>query len=120
VVLLAAITCLVYANAWPNTLIYDDKLFVDYEELSDFSAILRYFSEDTWSAKGAKGGLYRPLLFVSTTLDANLFRDWAAGYHLVNVLLHVVVTLLVYALLARLLEMDDRTTGRYCWRHWLL
>ena len=110
-VLLAAITCLVYANAWPNMLILDDKLFVDYEEFSNFSAIPRYFSEDTWSAKGVKGGLYRPLLFVSTTLDANLFRDWAAGYHLVNVLLHVVLTLLVYALLARLLEMDDKTAA---------
>ena len=111
VVLLAVITCLVFTNAWPNTLVFDDKLFVNYEEFSDFSAIPSYFSEDSWAAKGLNGGLYRPLLFVSITLDANLFRDWAAGYHLVNVLLHVVLTLLVYALLARLLEMDGKTSA---------
>jgi len=111
VVLLAVITCLAYANAWPNALIVDDKLFVNYEAFSDFSAIPRYFAEDAWFARGASGGLYRPMLFVSITLDANLFRDWFAGYHLVNVLLHVVLTLLVYAFVARLLEMDDRTVS---------
>ena len=109
VVLLAVITCLAYANAWPNVLLVDDKLFVNYEAFSDFSAIPQYFTEDAWFARGLSSGLYRPLLFVSITLDANLFRDWVAGYHLVNVLLHVVLTLLVYAFVARLLEMDDRT-----------
>jgi tetratricopeptide (TPR) repeat protein len=111
VVLLAVITCLAYANAWPNALLVDDKLFVNYQAFSDFSAIPRVFGEDAWVARGLSGGLYRPMLFVSITLDANLFRDWAAGYHLVNVLLHVVLTLLVYAFVARLLEMDDKTTA---------
>ena len=109
VVLLAVITYLAYANAWPNTLIYDDKLFVDYESFSDFSAIPRYFSEDVWAAKALSSGLYRPLLFASVTVDANLFGDWFAGYHLVNVLLHVMLTLLVYAFVARLLEMGNTT-----------
>jgi len=111
VVLLVVITCLAYANAWPNTLLVDDKLFVNYEAFSDFSAIPRYFVEDAWVARGVSGGLYRPMLFVSITLDANLFGDWAAGYHLVNVLLHVVLTLLVYTFIARLLEMDDKTAS---------
>jgi tetratricopeptide (TPR) repeat protein len=111
VVLLAAITCLTYANAWPNVLVVDDKLFVNYEAFSDFLAIPQYFSEDAWAAKGLSGGLYRPMLFVSITLDVNLFRDWVAGYHLVNVLLHVVLTLLVYAIVARLLKLDDKTAA---------
>ena len=110
-VLLAAITCLAYANAWPNVLVVDDKLFVNYEAFSDFLAIPQYFSEDAWAAKGLSGGLYRPMLFVSITLDVNLFRDWVAGYHLVNVLLHVVLTLLVYAFVARLLELDEKTAA---------
>ena len=101
VVLLTVITCLAYANAWPNALLVDDKLFVDYEAVSDFSAIPQHFGEDAWVARGLSGGLYRPMLFASIALDTNLFRDWVAGYHLVNVLLHVVLTLLVYAFLAR-------------------
>jgi hypothetical protein len=48
VVLLAIVTCLAYANAWPNALVFDDKLFVDYQRFSDYSAIPRYFSEDAW------------------------------------------------------------------------
>ena len=51
------------------------------------------------------------MLFVSIFLDTNLYGDWFAGYHQVNVLLHVVLTLLVYAFVARLLEMDDKTAG---------
>jgi tetratricopeptide (TPR) repeat protein len=109
VILLAAITYMVYANAWPNVLVFDDKLFVDYRSFSGFSAIPGYFTEDAWAAKGLSGALYRPMLFVSITMDANLFRDWVAGYHLINVLLHVLLSLLVCAFVARLLEMDDKT-----------
>jgi tetratricopeptide (TPR) repeat protein len=111
VVLLAIITFLTYANAWSDTLVVDDKLFVDHQRFSDYSAIPRYFSEDAWAERNLSGGLYRPMLFVSITLDANFFEGWFAGYHLVNVLLHVVLTVLLYAFLARLLEMDDRTAG---------
>jgi len=39
VFLLAVITGLAYANAWPNTLVLDDKLFADYAHFSDFSAL---------------------------------------------------------------------------------
>jgi hypothetical protein len=36
--------------------------------------------------------LYRPLLLVSFAIDATLFPDRAAVWHLVNVLLHVLAT----------------------------
>jgi tetratricopeptide (TPR) repeat protein len=108
-ILLALVTFLTYVNAWPNTLVLDDKLFANHVQFSDFSALLRYFYEDTWAAKGGSGGLYRPVLFVSIFLDASLFGDWFAGYHLVNVLLHVILTLLVYVFVTRLLVADGKT-----------
>jgi tetratricopeptide (TPR) repeat protein len=107
--LLVAVTCLAYANAWPNTLIFDDKPFLDYQSFTDFSAIPRYFTENVWATRGLRSDLYRPLLSVSVTLDARLFGDWFAGWHLVNILLHAAVTVLLYAFLARLLAMDERT-----------
>jgi hypothetical protein len=51
---------LAYANAWPNALVVDDKLFVDYQSFSDYSAIPRYFSEDAWAERNLSGGLRRP------------------------------------------------------------
>jgi len=107
--LLVVVACLAYANAWPNTLIFDDKPYLDYERFTDLAAIPGYFLEHAWAARGVESALYRPLLLVSITFDANLFGDWYAGYHLVNILLHALATVLVYAFLARLLALDERT-----------
>ena len=106
--LLVAAACLAYANAWPNTLVYDDKPFFDYQRFTDFSAIPRYFTENAWAARGVSSDLYRPLLSVSLTLDAHLFGDWFAGWHLINILMHAAATLLLYAFLARLLALNLR------------
>lgn len=109
--LLAAVACIAYANALPNTLIYDDKPILDYQKFTDASSIPRYFTEHAWAARGIDSDLYRPMLSVSLILDANLFRDWFAGYHLVNVLLHAVATMLLYAFLSQLLARDPRTAS---------
>ena len=107
--LLFAAVCAAYANAWPNDLIFDDKPFLDYKRFDDWSAVPEYFSENAWAARGLSSNLYRPLLWTSITLDASLFEDWFAGYHLINILLHACVTLCVFGLLARVLSMDDHT-----------
>ena len=65
---------------------------------------LRFFTEDLWAASGLDSGLYRPLLLASLTLDAKVFGDWIPGYHLVNILLHVVVSLLVFGLCRQVLR----------------
>jgi hypothetical protein len=111
VLLLVAVASLAYVNAWPNALIFDDKPYLDYQRFTDLAAIPRYFAEHAWAARGVDSELYRPMLLVSIALDANLFGDWYAGYHLVNILLHAVVAVLLYAFLARLLALDEKSTG---------
>lgn len=106
--LLVGATLLAYANAWPNTLTLDDKLFADYERFADWSALPRYFVDHVWAARSVESGLYRPVLFLSVSLDAKLFADWFAGYHLVNVLYHALVTLLVFGLISKVISIDDR------------
>jgi hypothetical protein len=51
---------------------------------------------------------YRPLTFLSHAFDWQIWRTNPAGFHLTNVCLHVVNTLLVFVLGRRL---DGRTTG---------
>jgi len=70
--------------------------------LSDLSNLPRLFSENTFVLQNRSRAYYRPLLFVSFMLDAQIFGTSAGGYHLHNVLLHVVVSVLFFALLRKL------------------
>lgn len=105
--LLAAATLAAYANAWPDTLVIDDKLFAGYQRFADLSRLADYFRESVWATGGANETLYRPLLMVSVAIDAALFGANFAAWHRVNVFLHVLATLLVYLLLLRLLRLSQ-------------
>jgi tetratricopeptide (TPR) repeat protein len=94
-----------YANAWPNTLVHDDKFYRGSERFAELSNIPRYFTENAWASSGVSENLYRPLLLLSVTLDARLYGDWVAGYHLTNIALHGLVTILLFGLLVQMLRM---------------
>jgi len=104
-VFLILVTFVAYANAWPDSLTFDDKYFAVPERFSalGLAGVGRFFTESLWSVGGTNVGLYRPLLLVSMAIDVFIFGDWAAGYHLSNILLHILSTLLVYGLVRHLL-----------------
>jgi Flp pilus assembly protein TadD len=54
---------------------------------------------------------WAPLTIFSYAIDYALWGRRALGYHLTNVLLHVLCTLLLYALLARILGRGDPAEG---------
>jgi tetratricopeptide (TPR) repeat protein len=103
--LIVVVVATVYANAWPNRLVHDDKYFVGSDRFATLSNVPRYFVENTWAASAADRGLYRPLFLVSTTLDARVHGNWYAGYHLTNIALHALVAILVFGFLLQLLRM---------------
>lgn len=106
--LLAVVTYGAYWNAWPDALVSDDKMFAGQERFADLSRVPAFFRESVWGPAGDDDdNLYRPLLLVSFAIDATLFPDRAAAWHLVNVLLHVLATLLVCLLLLRLLRLSE-------------
>jgi tetratricopeptide (TPR) repeat protein len=104
-IVLIIVSLLAYVNAWPDRLIWDDGVFATGDRLLgvSFTDIQHYFTDDVWAAVGAKTGLYRPLFLTSVALDIQLFGDWVAGFHLVNIFLHMLVTLVVYGLIRYLL-----------------
>jgi tetratricopeptide (TPR) repeat protein len=115
ITLILLVSYLAYANAWPDVLIHDDKFFGGTERFEWLTDWTRVFREDLWAASGIRSGLYRPLLFLSLALDARLFGNWLAGYHLTNILLHGIATVLVYALMSLLLQTTatpERPTRR--------
>ena len=93
-----------YANARPNALVHDDKFYGGSERYAALTNIPRYFTEGVWASNGIDEPLYRPLLLLSVTLDARVWGDRAAGYHLTNIVLHAIVAVLMFIFLRRLLS----------------
>jgi tetratricopeptide (TPR) repeat protein len=108
--LMVAATVLVYANSLGGAFVFDDKTqIVGNPHLHTWSNILRAFTSDVWSFQ--RGTLsaaaiplpyYRPLFTTYLTLNYQLFGLWEPGWHLMNLLVHVVATVAVYFLLRRL------------------
>jgi protein O-mannosyl-transferase len=103
---LMVFTLIAYANAWPDNLTFDDRVFVDDSRFSGLGPgdVVRFFTEDLWDASGVDSDLYRPLLMVLIASEVQVFGGWLPGYHLVNIGLHLCATLLVYGFLSQLLQ----------------
>ena len=101
---------LAYINAAPDVLVFDDKEFLaggQFSHLtpSDFAAL---FSQSLWEASGNTAKLYRPLLLVSLGLESVVFGQWWTGYHLVNLVLHLLATLCVFGFVREVLWQTGR------------
>jgi hypothetical protein len=93
------------AAVYSQTLTFD---FVNYDDpelvrdngpfLSDISNIVRSFSTHAFTSHRAESVYYRPILLISYILDYQIWKTNPMGYHLTNVLLHVIVCLLVFIL----------------------
>ena len=85
------ITCLVYANAFSGDFQYDD-----------YSSILSNVHLTNWETFAEHlDHMVRPLLHATFLVDRSLYGNNPAGYHLLNLLLHLGSGLLVYRILTR-------------------
>ena len=97
------LTTVIMAVYWPvynfEFVGYDDDQYVtDNRHVQDGLT-----SENLlWALSTRQTANWHPLTWVSLILDCRLFGMWAGGYHLVNVLLHVVNTLLLFAVFNRM------------------
>src|SRR5437879_1456751 len=95
--LLAVTTILAYRPAWHGGFIWDDDAYITNNELLTVPDGMRriWFSFESPSQ-------YFPLVYTTFRIERALWGLNPAGYHVVNVLLHVANALLVWRLLARL------------------
>src|SRR5678816_4352308 len=99
-ILFLAVTA--YANSLGNGFAYDDVTIVAQNPTvtaGDWRAALH---RPWWPQSTPNGGLYRPLTSASFAAEWRLFRGSPLGFHAVNVLVHAVDSLLVFALLLEL------------------
>ena len=107
--LIIAASALVYANSLSGSFVFDDtKQIVGNPDLRSWGNIIHAFSNDVWSFQ--RGTLtadipppyYRPLFTAYLTFNYQLFGLWEPGWHLMNLLVHTLASVLVYFLLKRL------------------
>ena len=87
----------VYINVLNGEFIWDDNgLVKDNIHIKDWSYVSKGFTESIWSGVGREGYFYRPLQVLSYMVDYSFWKLDVRGYHLTNILLHILVALAVY------------------------
>jgi len=115
-VILTLFTLLTFVNSWPDALVFDDRIFFGPESDQRLENFAEAFSRDLWSGKNGPSGLYRPLLLIDFELQNRLFGAWQEGYHLVNILFHLVTSLTLFGFLRYLLratQPDNKSHDLY-------
>ena len=95
--LLLAATAIAYAPAYRGDFLWDDDRHISRNRLLESSRGL----ERIWFDPGATPQYY-PLTHTSFWIEWQIWGDWVVGYHVVNVSLHGLASLLVVLLLKRL------------------
>lgn len=97
---------IVYGQVWDFSFTsYDDGQFVD-------QAMVRQGitpASILWACTSIINGAWLPVTWLSYIVDFQLFGEWAGGYHLVNVLIHLANSLLLYFLLFRLTRAQGKS-----------
>jgi tetratricopeptide (TPR) repeat protein len=99
-VAVVVLTAAVYAQVYTHGFIaFDDPAYV-----SENPFVLRGLTREgvRWAFTTGRMGNWNPVTWLSHMLDAQLFGAHPGGHHLVNVALHLINTLLLYAVLKRM------------------
>jgi tetratricopeptide (TPR) repeat protein len=91
--LLVIVTMTAYLPAWNGTPIWDDDAHLTKPELRSLDGLARI-----WTQPGVTQQYY-PLVHTVFWLEHQLWGDWPAGYHLLNILLHCASALLLVRIL---------------------
>lgn len=87
----------VYASSIDGDFIYDDhKLVRGNVYIKNPAHIAKIFTENTGAGGGGEFSSYRPVQLLTYMLDYRFWRLNVRGYHLSNIVLHVVMTLTIY------------------------
>lgn len=105
------VAVLVYANALANGLVLDDRwVLLDNPLVSRLDGIWKAFAAPYWPAI-QQAGQYRPLVIGSFAIDWAISGGDPRWFHGVNVAWHVLASVMVWALLKRLISPAGALAG---------
>lgn len=94
----ALAAALAYVNAPTRAFVFDDDIFIAKDLHLDLDTVVRAFGEHATAHASVAVPVYRPLTMLTIALDGSLYGPSATGYHLTNVVLHILASLAVLGL----------------------
>ncbi len=103
-IILAVVTFAVYANSLSNEFVFDDESVVQGDPtITTLSNIPKFFTGELGFHK-VIGAYYRPVVSSTYAIDYSIWQYNPLGFHLTNVLMHIINVLLFYSLLLLMFE----------------
>lgn len=100
VIAIAVLGFAVYVGSVNGEFIWDDEHLVENNTtIRNWKNIAAVFVEDIGAGGGKEYNFYRPIQMLTYMADYSLWKLDPKGYHLTNIVLHILVALLVYYLL---------------------
>lgn len=108
VALIISVCMALYANTLTMDFVWDDLYQIkENSQIRSLKNIHSLFTSNVWAGvKGLTSNYYRPVFSLSLALDYFFWKDAPFGYHLTNVLLHAIVSCIVYITALRLLQSN--------------
>ena len=90
----------VYANSFVVPIFWDDKdNITNNAYIKDWSYFPRFFSENLIAGAGLVSNYWRPALLTVFSTGWHLWGDWPAGYHFINISLHIANAVFLFLIL---------------------
>ena len=95
----------VYSNSLHGKFIWDDYCYIKNNiYITNFSYLPKLFVTGAGAGSDIPSFFYRPLQIFTYMLDYTLWGFNVFGYHLINTILHIIVSLCIYWMLATIFE----------------
>jgi len=105
VVLIIILGVAAYANSLDARFSWDDRALVEENVyIRDWGKLPNIFTENIGAGAGERYNFYRPVQMITYMIDYSLWKLNPRGYHITNILLHILAALALYRLAAMLFE----------------
>ncbi len=95
---------ILFFNTLDNEFVFDDEsVVVNNESIQSLSTIPKYFTADDGFHK-VIGRYYRPIVSTTYNIDYAIWELDPYGFHLTNVIIHILASLLLFVLLKEIFE----------------
>ena len=105
IILIILLGVVVYSNSLNGEFIWDDAGLVKNNlYIRNWSGVPGIFTKNIWAGIGEESVVYRPLQMLTYTLDYSVWKLDVFGYHLTNLILHILAALALYWFISVLLN----------------
>ena len=90
----------IYANSFRVPIFWDDEdNITNNAYIKDWRYFPRFFSENLIAGAGLLSNYWRPMLLTVLSTEWHIWKDWPAGYHLINISLHIANAVFLFLIL---------------------